>query len=324
MKLQSQITAAFISTTLFAASSFAGTQTIAEMIEAADTSYTAIDNVAFSASESNGIVNRLLANSQMPMVASPLSLDGQMFLRHATDSTAILHIDTNGRTITFNRGIGDMSDHASTPALPTKEEAPAIAKSLLNELELAPARADELVVEHVGGLNMGVENADGETEVFEKVRSVRFGRQLGGQPVVGRGSRIQVQLGKEGEMRGIVRRWNEVEANAIAPEAKFSVEEIREMVSTRLRNSASHAKTIEFVKAELVLFDDGKGVIEPTIRVEVNLTISSQARGEDGQPETREIVNPLDFFIPILRNPQAELPFVKDIQMGSQLPEMAK
>lgn len=324
MKLQNQLTTALLGTTLFAATSFAADQSIAEMIESATTSYSAVDTEAFDALETNAISNRLLAKSQMPMIASPMSMDGQVFFRHATDNTAILHIDSAGRTVVFNRGIGDISGLESTPALPSTEAAPAIATSLLAELELSPERAEEMVVEHVGGLNMGVEGADGETQVFEKLRTVRFGRQLDGQKVVGPGSRIQVQLGQEGEMRGVIRRWDEVTSNSVAPEAKVTVEDVREMIEFRLDTAASHAEKIEFNSAEMVLFDDGNGVIEPVIHVIVDLTIVSETRNEAGEPETREIQNPLDFFVPILRNPKAEMPFMKDIQMNHNVPDIAK
>jgi hypothetical protein len=324
MQFKSQITTALLGTSLFAGLSFAEGQTITEMLEAASTSYSAISTTAFTPEQANAISSRLLAKSEMPMVASPMSLDGQVFFHDSTDNTAVLHIDTAGRTVVFNRGIGDMNGLESTSALPSTEAAPAIAKSLLGELNLAPERTEELFVEHVGGLNMGVETPEGQTQVFEKIRTVRFGRQLGGQRVIGRGSRIQVQLGSEGEMRGVIRRWDEVKSNNITPEAKFTASEIREMITFRLRTSASHAKAIKFNSAELVLFDDGKGVIEPVIRVVVDLTIESETRNEDGKVETRVIENPLDFFVPVLRNPKAELPFVKDQQLAQEKPAALK
>jgi len=324
MQLKSQLTAAVLTTTLFAASSLAEGQSISEMLEAATTSYSATDNVAFTPEESNSISSRLLAKSQLPMMASPMSMDGQVFFRHATDNTAILHIDTAGRTVVFNRGIADINGPESTPNLPTTEAAPAIAKSLLNELEFAPERGEEMVVGHVGGMNMGLQTEEGETKNFEKIRTVHFGRRLGGQRVLGRGSRIQVQLGADGEMRGLIRRWNEVKSNSIAPEAKHTVAEVREMVGFRLRHGASHASKAEFKKAELVLFDDGQGVIEPVIHVVFDLTIESETRNEEGQPETRVIVNPFDFFVPVLRNPQVELPFEQDRRYASETPEVAK
>ncbi len=321
MQLQSQLTTAFVVPTLLAASTLAGgsqaPQSITEMINSANVSYTSTSTEAFSAAQTDEISGRLLSISKTPMAASPLTLDGQALFHSDNDPTAMLHIDTQTRTIVFNKGIGDISDHASTPALTTVEAAPQVAKSLLEELQLSPENADELRVEHVGGLNMGLEGADGETQVFEKVRTVRFGRELGGMKVIGPGSRIVVQLGQEGQMRGVVRRWNEVVSAPIAPESKFSAEQIREMITFRLAGAASEAQGIEFQSAEVVLFDDGKGVIEPAIRVEVELTFETEFRAEDGTTQQREVKNPLDFFVPILRNPKAEMPFTKDIRMNA-------
>lgn len=326
MKLQSQITAALVGTTLLATSAVAGNQSpnFAEMIDAATTSYAAIDSSAFSTLEANVISTRILAISQLPMNASPMSIDGQLFFRSASDNTAMLHVDGPGRTVVFHKGIGDINGAESTPNLPSKEAAPAVAQGVLAELELTPERTEEMFVEHVGGLSMGLESPTGDSQVFEKLRTVRFGRRLGGQRVIGRGSRIQVQLGQEGELRGVIRRWDEVSARSIAPEAKFTAPEIREMIRFRLDNSANHAKAIAFNKAELVLFDDGQGVIEPVIHVVVDLTIESQTRGEDGTPETRVIENPFDFFVPILRNPKAELPYAKDQQLAHEVPADAR
>ncbi len=324
MKLTSKTTivTALLLTSAIAAPAQA--QSLTEMINSANTSYNATETEAFSYSQTSLITSRLLEQSQMQMSASPMTVDGQAFFHSASDPTAMLHVDTLTRSILFSKGTGDIGGAESTPALPTKEDAPALARTLLNELELAPAAAQEMIVEHVGGLSMGVQSPDGEQQIFEKLRTVRFGRELGGQRVVGRGSRVVVQLGESGEMRGIVHRWNEVVANSIAPEAKLSAPEVRQMIRERLDSAASHAKSVEFTSAEVVLYDDGLGVVEPVIRVEVQLTIATETKDEKGDALQRDIVNPLDFFVPILRNPKADLPFVKDLRLQNVLPSVAK
>jgi len=289
-------------------------RTIAEMINAASVSYQTAEKANFSAARTNEVSSDLLLFTGMNMASAPITPDGQAFFHSDTDNSAMLHIDTLTGSVIFSKGTRDLSGLENTPALPTKGAAAGIARDLLGQLDFAPAEESQLFVEHVGGVGMGVEKPDGSTETFEKLRTVRFGRTMGGLKVEGPGSRIVVQLGENGELRGLVHRWQELAPMAIAPQQKLSPSELRSMVAFRIQQAASHAAEIKFESADLVLYDDGQGTIEPVIRVVVEQTIISEFQNEDGEREERVIQNPLDFYLPILRQPNARLPYVKDLE----------
>lgn len=327
MKPNKQVTAALLGTALFSASAIAQEvqrPNLAELLASANTSYGSVEAEEISRSEGQQISSRLLERARVDLTADPVREDGDMYFRSSADPSSMLHIDRSRRSIVFNRGVADLVAPETTPALPSVEAAPELARQLLAELQLAPERSEELFVEHVGALNMGVEDANGETQVFEKARNVRFGRRLDGLPVLGRGSRISVQLGRQGELRGVMRRWREVSPNSISPGQKFSPQEVGEMIDLRAQTVGQHAKAVRLESTELVLFDDGRGVIEPVIRVVLNLTVESEVSGADGEMEKREDVNPFDFFVPVLRKPRAELPFISDLRMSKNLPQRAE
>ena len=51
---------------------------------------------------------------------------------------------------------------------------------------------------------------DGKVVEYDKLRTVHFGRQIDGIDVGGPGSKITVQLGANGELVSVNRRWVEV------------------------------------------------------------------------------------------------------------------
>ena len=105
--------------------------------------------------------------------------------------------------------------------------APQMAARLLKDLGVMPGRVGEMVLEHVGGLDMGVHRTDGTTELFKKLVTVRFSRQLDGLPVEGPGSRIIVRMGSGGELAGLIRRWNEFTSQPLAASDTLGMREIQ-------------------------------------------------------------------------------------------------
>ena len=58
---------------------------------------------------------------------------------------------------------------------------------------------------------------------------------------------------------------------------------------------------IKFNKIDLVLYDDGKGIIEPAYHIETQLFYKNK---KDSYNE------PFDFYVPILKKPHAFYPFM--------------
>jgi len=85
-------------------------------------------------------------------------------------------------------------------------------------------------------------------------------------------------------------------------------EEIRRVIERRLLRTADQAGRITVQKAELVLFDDGRGVIEPAIYV----VAAAQYPGPERADGDVEI--PIDFYVPVLLKSMGYYPFRQDAE----------
>jgi hypothetical protein len=91
------------------------------------------------------------------------------------------------------------------PALPSNEEAAAIATRFLDEAGLLPAGAQ--VSEVVWGGRYAGEN--GEEYVTHLL--VRFGHEIDGIPAIGPGARFDVRIADKGEVADLYRDWRDVD-----------------------------------------------------------------------------------------------------------------
>ncbi|MEW6747291.1 MAG: hypothetical protein AB1486_31560 [Planctomycetota bacterium] len=232
--------------------------------------------------------------------------------RSELDRSAIFELDTATGDLLFNKGYGNLRGEESTPNLPSPEIAPRLAIELLHELGVTPAQASEMKLDHVGGVNMGAHREDGSTEIFQKLVTVRFGRMLDGLPVDGPGSRIVVRMSSGGQLAGLIRRWYEVSPRMLSASEMFSLAEIRTIAQACIAKASLDAVESEIKSAELVLFDDGHGVIEPAVYVTSQFTFQAYHKTASGGGELKTFTNPYDFYVPVLRRPQAQFPFMNE------------
>ena len=292
-----------------------------EMIDASTTRYEVpAGGLALSPTRELEIHTIILSNTDTNLQPDSTAPNGQRFYYDSTDVSAMLHFDTNNSTVVFDSGMSRLAVPGDTPNLPSESAAPALAMGMIQLLTFDPVNAAEMTVEHVGGMGLGMTNADGSTSNYDKLRTVRFGRRLGGMRVEGPGSRMIVHLGEDGELQGASRRWHEFDALPIAAAEKNTPEDLARLLNRRMRQSGSAqmASEIEPQSATLVLYDDGEGYAEPVIRFEFELTIETNYRDATGALIPKTIKNPLDFYIPILRQPNASMPFVKDMIASTQ------
>jgi hypothetical protein len=153
-------------------------------------------------------------------------------------------------------------ENGDTPGLPGKEEAVNLALNYLDALNLMPSNPAEMVVAHIGGLNMGIVHEDGTTGDYNKMVSVYFSRKIDGIEVTGPGSKIIVHLGADGALTGIIRRWSEVKSINVTSAAFVNRKEAIRRLNMKLTNEWNAAFEIECATPELVIFDDGHGVLE--------------------------------------------------------------
>ncbi|NTW51646.1 MAG: hypothetical protein HGB22_03565 [Chlorobiaceae bacterium] len=229
---------------------------------------------------------------------------GRYVFTSESDRSATFDIDAATGSFLWNFGLKKYTHEHPTLNLPTADQAPAVARKRLAETGYLPANERELVVTHVGGLDMGVAKYGFNPLTFKKLVTVQFGRVLNGLPVQGPGSRIVVSLGEDGALAGLIRNWPEVTSAKIASNKLKSNPAIRKEIRLQLRKEAGDAVSTSIRNASLVLFDDGRGVIEPAVYV------VADARYTGPRNETL-VNNPVDFYVPVLKKPEAYYPYMK-------------
>ena len=243
--------------------------------------------------------------------------------RHATDASALIEIEPATGALLFNRGYDELRGDNSTPGLVKGAAATEIAKGQLRQLGLLPEDAQELRLEHIGGVNMGVHRPDGTTELFEKLTTIRFGRTIDGLAVQGPGGRLIVHLGTRGSLNGVVRNWQTFQERPLATSDKLSALEVQNLAMQRLSQSSAAVER-QIDSAQVVLYDDGDGVMEPAVHVMATITLEGPMTLENGMKVTKRFENPVDFYIPLAREPQALFPFIKDKLAEAPTPKIEK
>lgn len=175
----------------------------------------------------------------------------------------------NSASLKIDRLTGDIfyrkynKFEGSAPGLPSKGNAKAIAKKHLMALGLYKKEMGKPVV---NTLNEAV--YDGQTtQTFEKMRVVTFTRKLGGIPVLG-ASRAAVMLGANGDLEGLVVRWMDVKSEKV--KGKVAKSQLKGHIKSKL-NARKIESDVLIKKANLIIFDDGKGNMEPMLHLEGEL-----------------------------------------------------
>jgi hypothetical protein len=232
-----------------------------------------------------------------------------LFFASGQDASAVLSVNPARGDFLFNKGLAAYGAEKDTPGLPAKEEALSLAKRHLESLSLAPP-AEEAVVAHIGGLNMAVHREDGSTGDYRKLVSVRFGRKLGGLPVVG-ASRAIVQLGQGGELAGLVWDWLPAKGRPVTGAELRRAEQIHADVERLIRAESGNPLRIVVQSQQLVLWDDGRGSIEPAIRVKAERTYRVKMVNGKEQGQTRDYTVPYDAILPVLAKPLGVYPSMR-------------
>lgn len=234
--------------------------------------------------------------------------NGRFIFTSSEDSSAVFDVGSATGAFLFNAGLKEYSGEGSTRALPSPKNAPDLAREYLTKLRYLPENKKEVVLARVGGLGMAAAKDGKSNNKYEKLVTVFFRRVLQDVRVQGPGSRILVHLGEQAALVGLIRNWPEVKAQEVSRNQVKSDELIRHAIQRRLLKMADQAKEIIVQKAELVLFDDGRGMIEPAIYV----VAAARYQGPKRAKGVVEI--PVDFYVPVLLKPKGYYPFHKDAE----------
>ena len=221
----------------------------------------------------------------------------------AADPSASFEVDSVTGNFLFNGGLLKYRKEVSTPNLPQDIDSARLASELLRKYGLT-VDATQMKIAHIGGLNMSIaDGASGKSEIFEKLKTVRFSRNIGGLPVEGDG-RIVVHLGEAGALAGLVYQWPKLEkAVSLGSTALEKPATIRTRALREIEAKSGKALRAELTRADLVLYDDGKGVVEPAYHFVVKRYF------DDGELEP--VMIPYDFYVPATLKPQAFYPHME-------------
>ncbi len=233
---------------------------------------------------------------------------GRLLYTTAGDPSAVFDIDQKTGSFLLNYGLKKYAKKGSTKRLPASAEARELARKHLAETGYLPKNEQELVVAHVGGLNMAAAKDGRPMGTYKKLVTVQFSRVLNGMPVQGPGSRIVVHLGENGAMAGMIRNWPEVKAVGISAAELKNDSALEEEKQMRLRKLAGEARDVRVQKSKRVLYDDGMGRIEPAMYVVANAFY--EGPGGDGMVQI-----PVDFYVPLLKQPKALFPYMKSFEV---------
>ncbi len=281
------------------ATSLLGAKALEALIPASVSSYRVAPNAAWTADEAGELADLLLAAADTAVFSTTdkPSADRRLELRSEEDGSAILEIDRVTGSVLFNAGLAGYKDEASTAGLPEPEAAVQLVDKQLWPLGLA-APAKERSEPRIGGLNMAVRLRGDKTQVYRKLVTVRYDRVLDGVPVHG-ASRVVAHLGKDGGLQGLIYNWPEVEQQALPMELMRTASEVRGLARERVAEAAKGAKRVRLQEADYVLYDDGKGRIDPAIYMVVQLDYPDYSV-------------PFDFYVPLSAASEAVFPYDKD------------
>lgn len=225
------------------------------------------------------------------------------------DPSASFEVDRLTGNFLFNGGLKKYRRDESTRDLPSEGDAVEISQRWLQEIGLAPY-ADELKIAHVGGLNMSASDGKTGSVIYEKLKTVRFSRVLDGLPVAG-DARIIMQLGESGKLAGMIYQWPEIgEVQKLGSRELLPAEKLQSQARDKIESVAKKALSAQLKAVDLVLYDDGLGVMEPAYHVVVERYF------DYGDKEPTMI--PFDFYVPTTIEPQAFYPYMEVAELAPQ------
>jgi hypothetical protein len=245
----------------------------------------------------------LARGSGIQFEGKPLPLgETRTALTSPLDPSASFEVDRVTGNFLFNGGLLKYRKDESTPNLPQDAELAKLAIAQLRRHGLAIDPA-QMKIAHVGGLNMAATDGGEKSQIFQKLKTVRFGRTLDGLPVEGDG-RIVMHLGEAGAVAGLVFQWPRLEKALVLGDDMLQKPELLRMRALdEIKSMAAKSQRARLTRAELVLYDDGRGVLEPAYHFILERYMD--------QGERELVMIPYDFYLPATTKPLAFYPHME-------------
>lgn len=224
--------------------------------------------------------------------------------RNKNDPSASFEINSATGSFLFNSGMKRYRKEHHSDNLPSEREIVDLGFNVVKHYGLQ-VNIDEMKVSHVGGLNMGITNGTGKTEIFEKLKTVRFSRVLGKLPVEGDG-RMIFHFGENSDLAGLIFQWPKIKSVKTLSSSLFQKpEDIAEKALKQLTEMGLKALRSKLTTVDLILYDDGQGVIEPAYHFVME-------RYFDNGVSEEPVMIPYDFYLPTSIKPLAVYPYMEN------------
>ncbi|MDZ7924435.1 MAG: hypothetical protein U5M23_10295 [Marinagarivorans sp.] len=275
--------------------------------------YKAVKPAAADIEKQLSLSKRFAELSGMRFDDSPKKLgDTRLALSGAEDSSASFEVDINTGNFLFEGGLAKYSTEQPTLNLPKEADLQRLAERTLKQFDL-PINPSDLKVEHIGGLNLSVADGKNEPKIFEKLKTIRYTRVLNGLPVMG-DSRIVMHFGEGAQLSGLIYQIPEVaDASDLSTQLQQSPKLMKEQALSELTAMAKKALRAKLTQVDLVVYDDGLGVMEPAYHVVLERMLDLG----DKEP----VMIPYDFYLPVSSKPVA---FFPHMDTGMFMPEEGK
>ena len=236
-------------------------------------------------------------------MANAIKENGILFYKNPKDPSAILNINLLNGDISLNRGTKAYMGLNSTPDLVKNEEAVKIAKQHLAKLNFGTGDENQLVIGHVGGVNMTVHDDKQGDKIVEKLTTVRFDRELDDIPVIGH-TRVLVQMGSKGSVQSLVKQWAPLSNKKINNESIVNIDDVKKSIEKHLMDENKGAEKIIVKKITLIYYDTGKDVLEPALH------IIAEVQMPRGKTDSKFIGFKHDLVEPLLKSPRLSYTFI--------------
>ena len=272
--------------------------------------YKSVKPTAADIEKQLSLSKRFAELSGMRFDDSPKKLgDTRLALRSAEDASASFEVDINTGNFLFESGLAKYSADEPTLNLPKEADLQRLAERTLKQFDL-PINPSDLKIEHIGGLNLSVADGKNEPKIFEKLKTIRYTRVLNGLPVMG-DSRIVMHFGESAQLSGLIYQIPEVaDASDLSTKLQQSPKLMKEQALGELTAMAKKSLRAKLTQVDLVVYDDGLGVMEPAYHVVMERLLDLG----DKEP----VMIPYDFYLPVSSQPVA---FFPHMDTGMFMPE---
>jgi hypothetical protein len=216
--------------------------------------------------------------------------NGRISKKDFNKDDASAHFDYEPQTgsLSFSKGIMEQMNVSKPKQLPSEDQAKELSNQFLASNNLNPKQKDQLELVHVGGLKMATKD-----QTVDMMKTVHYGRKINGVPVSGPGSKITVNIGNNGQVLAVSRKWREVSTSGgggvgKAPTADLKTQAEAEKEFAVLVNQLFGNVQYKLTSVQKLYFDNDGKYVQPVFLIQADI--------DNGQGQTVPLLQPVSML----------------------------